>query len=164
MLQTEEESGTDTLSFRIGRPVGPDRTSSGSESSGLTFRIGRHQSLDWTKIPHRTGNSLWSVLSSVRPRLMGAGLERHLDCRRCGTKAVRQGDARDVNLPYVTPDDALPRRFALDDPIGFVRAFLAATINDLRRAPELILALSRAADEDPRLGRYRQNNSGTSRS
>ena len=84
--------------------------------------------------------------------------------RPSGKAMPVQRIARDVNLPYVTPDDALPRRFALDDPIGFVRAFLAATINDLRRAPELILALSRAADEDPRLGRYRQNNSGTSRS
>ena len=62
--------------------------------------------------------------------------------------------ARDANLPYVTLDDALSRRFALDDPIGFVRAFPTATIDELQRAPELILALKRAVDEDPRPGRY----------
>ena len=74
--------------------------------------------------------------------------------RQSGKTTLVQRIGRDVNLPYVTLDDVLPRRFALDDPIGFVRAFPAATIDELQRAPELILALKRAVDEDPRPGRY----------
>ena len=74
--------------------------------------------------------------------------------RQSGKTTLVQRIARKADLPYVTLDDALSRRFALDDPIGLVRAFPSATIDEIQCAPELILALQRAANEYPRPGRY----------
>ncbi len=56
--------------------------------------------------------------------------------------------------PFVTLDDDQFRRFAEDDPMGFIRSHHAAAIDEIQRAPGLILALKRAVDEDPQPGRY----------
>lgn len=90
----------------------------------------------------------------VRTALSDARIVAVVGPRQSGKTTLVLRIARDANLPYVTLDDALSRRFALVDPIGFVRALPAATIDELQRAPELILAIKRAVDEDPRRGRY----------
>ena len=51
-------------------------------------------------------------------------------------------------------DDDQFRRFAEDEPMGFIRSHHAVTIDEIQRAPGLILALKRAVDEDPQPGRY----------
>jgi hypothetical protein len=40
------------------------------------------------------------------------------------------------------------------DPVGFIRRLDWATIDEIQRAPELILAIKRSVDEDPRPGRF----------
>ncbi len=46
--------------------------------------------------------------------------------------------------PFVTLDDDQFRRFAEDDPMGFIRSHHTAAIDEIQRAPGLILALKRA--------------------
>lgn len=65
-------------------------------------------------------------------------------------RRIAGGDGR----PFITLDDDQYRRFAQDDPIGFVRSNPAAVIDEIQRAPGLILAIKQAVDEDPRPGRY----------
>ena len=82
--------------------------------------------------------------------------------RQSGKATLEQRITRDVNLLYETLNDVLPKRFGLDDPIGVVRAFPAAAIDELRRVPELIRAASRAVDEDRRSGHFGRNGVGNS--
>lgn len=55
----------------------------------------------------------------------------------------------------VTLDDANTRRGALDDPVGFVAGLGEhAFIDELQRAPELVLALKTTVDKEPQPGRF----------
>jgi len=61
--------------------------------------------------------------------------------------------AKDMRM--ATLDDANTRRGAIDDPAGFTAALgERAFIDELQRAPELVLTLKMAVDRDPRPGRY----------
>ena len=44
---------------------------------------------------------------------------------------------------------------ASDDPVGFVRGLDRAVIDEIQRAPSLVLAIKTAVDADPRPGRFR---------
>ena len=57
-------------------------------------------------------------------------------------------------MNFVTLDDEQFRQFANDDPAGFMRGLDRLVIDELQRAPGLILALKKAVDEDPRPGRF----------
>ena len=100
--------------------------------------------------------------AQVRTALSDTRIVAVVGPRQSSKTTLVQRIARNANLPYVTLDDALSRRFALDDPIGFVRTFPAAAIDKLRRAPELIRAPSRAVDEDRRSGHFGRNGLGNS--
>lgn len=56
--------------------------------------------------------------------------------------------------PFFTLDDAATREFALNDPEGFVRDLDIATIDEIQRAPELVLAIKKSVDADKRPGRF----------
>ncbi|MEM6559736.1 MAG: ATP-binding protein [Myxococcota bacterium] len=73
--------------------------------------------------------------------------------RRAGkTTLVRQiaGDDR----RYVTLDDQTVLDAARSDPIGFVRGLDRVIIDEIQRAPELLLAIKKSVDEDYRPGRF----------
>src|SRR5690606_40490774 len=55
---------------------------------------------------------------------------------------------------YFTLDDATVLNAARTDPEGFVRRVDNAVIDEVQRAPELLLALKKAVDEDRRPGRF----------
>ena len=55
---------------------------------------------------------------------------------------------------YLTLDDANTLAAARSDPTGFVRGLDRATIDEIQRVPELILAIKQSVDEDPRPGRF----------
>lgn len=58
-------------------------------------------------------------------------------------------------MQAVTLDDATVRRGALEDPSGFIAGLGdAAFIDELQRAPDLVLALKAEVDRDPRPGRF----------
>lgn len=58
------------------------------------------------------------------------------------------------DLPYLTLDDAGRLAAAQADPQGFVRQIDRAVIDEVQRAPELLLALKLAIDRDRRPGRF----------
>lgn len=55
---------------------------------------------------------------------------------------------------YITLDDQTVLEAATADPAGFVRSLDTATIDEVQRAPELLLAIKKSIDEDYRPGRF----------
>ncbi|PSB39462.1 ATP-binding protein [Aphanothece minutissima] len=55
---------------------------------------------------------------------------------------------------YLSLDDAATLLSAREDPTGFVRNLDRAVIDEVQRAPELLLAIKRAVDHDRRPGRF----------
>jgi predicted AAA+ superfamily ATPase len=74
--------------------------------------------------------------------------------RQSGKTTLVRKLATELGLRFVTLDDEQDRRFASDDPTGFVRGLDRAVIDEIQRAPGLILALKKTVDEDPRAGRF----------
>ena len=57
-------------------------------------------------------------------------------------------------MRYLTLDDALTLLSARDDPVGMVRSLDCAVIDEIQRAPQLLLAIKKSVDEDRRAGRF----------
>ena len=74
--------------------------------------------------------------------------------RQSGKTTLARRIAGDDERPYITLDDEQFRRFAESDPAGFVRSQPVAVIDEIQRAPALILALKKTVDEAPHPGRY----------
>lgn len=55
---------------------------------------------------------------------------------------------------YLTLDDELTLMSARDDPVGMVRSLDRAVIDEIQRAPGLLLAIKKSVDEDRRPGRF----------
>lgn len=55
---------------------------------------------------------------------------------------------------YLTLDDELTRLAAKEDPVGFIRSLDRVVIDEVQRAPGLLLAIKKAVDEDRRPGRF----------
>ena len=68
------------------------------------------------------------------------------------TTLVRQMAAS--GLRYLTLDDALTLLSAREDPVGFIRSLDRAVIDEIQRAPQLLLAIKKSVDEDRRPGRF----------
>ena len=73
--------------------------------------------------------------------------------RRAGkTTLVRKmGDA---GRTYITLDDQTALEAARADPSGFIRGLDRAIIDEIQRAPDLLLAIKKTVDEDYRPGRF----------
>ena len=56
--------------------------------------------------------------------------------------------------PYFTLDDIGTLAAARSDPVGFIRGLDGAVIDEIQRAPELMLALKESVDIDTRPGRF----------
>ena len=57
-------------------------------------------------------------------------------------------------IPYLTLDDATVLQSALDDPVGFVRGLDRAVIDEVQRAPDLLLAIKNTVDDAKAPGRF----------
>ncbi|TVO71214.1 ATP-binding protein [Sedimenticola selenatireducens] len=57
-------------------------------------------------------------------------------------------------LHYLTLDDELTLLSAREDPVGMIRNLDRAVIDEIQRAPELLLAIKKSVDEDRRPGRF----------
>lgn len=55
---------------------------------------------------------------------------------------------------YLTLDDELTLQAAKLDPVGLIRSLDTAIIDEIQRAPQLLLAIKKAVDEDRRPGRF----------
>ncbi len=73
--------------------------------------------------------------------------------RRAGKTTLVQKMGED-GRSYVTLDDRTVLDAARSDPAGFVRGFDRAIVDEVQRAPELLLAIKKTVDEDYRPGRF----------
>ena len=55
---------------------------------------------------------------------------------------------------YLTLDDDLTLLSAREDPVGLIRGLDRAVIDEVQRAPGLLLAIKKSVDEDRRPGRF----------
>ena len=73
--------------------------------------------------------------------------------RRVGkTTLVRK--LGDKDRAYITLDDQTALQAAQSDPAGFIRGLDQAILDEIQRAPELLLAIKQTVDEDYRPGRF----------
>ncbi|MBS0543059.1 MAG: ATP-binding protein [Proteobacteria bacterium] len=68
------------------------------------------------------------------------------------TTLVRQMAER--GMRYLTLDDELTLLSAREDPVGLIRRLDRAVIDEIQRAPQLLLAIKKSVDEDRRPGRF----------
>lgn len=68
------------------------------------------------------------------------------------TTLVRQ--VAENGLRYLTMDDELTLLSAREDPVGMIRSLDRAVIDEIQRAPALLLAIKKSVDEDRRPGRF----------
>ncbi len=73
--------------------------------------------------------------------------------RRVGKTTLVQ-KVSDVERQYLTLDDQAVLSFATEDPIGFVRRLDNVVIDEIQRAPELLIAIKQAVDAGYRPGRF----------
>jgi hypothetical protein len=57
-------------------------------------------------------------------------------------------------VPFLTLDDQTTLETARADPVGFIRGLDRAVIDEVQRAPEVLLAIKRSVDMDKRPGRF----------
>lgn len=72
--------------------------------------------------------------------------------RQCGKTTLAQQFAGD--MAYLTLDDPNLLAAVLQDPLGFARQLDRAIIDEVQRAPQLLLALKLVIDQDRRPGRF----------
>ncbi len=73
--------------------------------------------------------------------------------RQSGKTTLARHIAGDT-IPFVTLDDATVFESVSADPVGFIRSFDRAVIDEVQRVPGLILAIKTAVDADPRPGKF----------
>jgi uncharacterized protein len=73
--------------------------------------------------------------------------------RQAGKTTIARQFANSAR-PYVTLDDNATLRAAREDPSGFIRGLNRAVIDEIQRAPELMLAIKESVDEDQEPGRF----------
>ena len=73
--------------------------------------------------------------------------------RQAGKTTLAEKLARD-DMPFLTLDDETTLDTALRDPVGFVRGLDRAIVDEVQRAPRLLLAIKRSVDIDKRPGRF----------
>ena len=73
--------------------------------------------------------------------------------RRAGKTTLARKMAEEGRT-YITLDDRTVVDAALSDPNGFIRGLDRAIIDEIQRAPDLLLAIKRSVDEDRRPGRF----------
>lgn len=74
--------------------------------------------------------------------------------RQCGKSTLVKVIARHAEVEWRDLDRALTRQAAINDPTGFVAFPDLMVIDEIQRAPELLLAIKTEVDSDPRPGRF----------
>lgn len=93
----------------------------------------------------------------VEPRINEAMLDTPVVLvvgpRQAGkTTLVRQVASK--GMRYLTLDDELTLLAGREDPVGFISSLDRAVIDEIQRAPQLLLAIKKSVDEDRRPGRF----------
>lgn len=74
--------------------------------------------------------------------------------RQAGKTTLVRQIAAHRGLRYLTMDDELTVLSAHEDPAGMIRGLDKAVIDEIQRAPQLLLAIKKSIDEDRRPGRF----------
>lgn len=74
--------------------------------------------------------------------------------RQAGKTTLVKQVAKQQNLRYLTLDNELTLLAALEDPVGMIRSLDRTVIDEIQRAPKLLLAIKHSVDEDRRPGRF----------
>ena len=90
----------------------------------------------------------------VREALTDTRIVAIVGPRQSGKTTLARRIASDRGLQFVSLDDERSRQFAKNDPIGFVREHPTAVIDEIQRAPGLILSLKQVVDECLRPGQF----------
>ncbi len=106
---------------------------------------------DWTV--HSSSFVERHAEASVRLALTDTRIVALVGPRQSGKTTLARRIADDGRM-FVSLDDDQFRRFAQDDPTGFTRGLQSAAIDEIQRAPNLILALKKVVDENPEPGRF----------
>ena len=69
-------------------------------------------------------------------------------------KTTLATDIASDKIPFLTLDDAGALQSAVDDPVGYVRGLDRAVIDEIQRAPDLLLAIKGLVDRDNTPGRF----------
>jgi predicted AAA+ superfamily ATPase len=105
------------------------------------------------------GSNVQLVPRHIRPELLNALGEARVVCllgpRQAGKSTlVRDIAATDLRARYLTLDDPATLALAREDPTGFLAGTERLAIDEIQRAPDLLLSIKRAVDTDPRPGRF----------
>ncbi len=73
--------------------------------------------------------------------------------RQSGKTTLAKDVASD-DIPFLTLDDATVLQSALNDPVGFIRGLDRAVVDEVQRAPNLMLSIKNAVDEHSAPGRF----------
>lgn len=74
--------------------------------------------------------------------------------RQAGKTTLVRQIADQQRLRYLTMDDELTWLSAQEDPVGMIRSLDRAVIDEIQRAPKLLLAIKKSVDDDRRPGRF----------
>lgn len=74
--------------------------------------------------------------------------------RQAGKTTLVRQLAQQRGLRYLTLDDELTLLSAREDPVGMIRSLDRAVLDEIQRAPQLLLAIKKSIDEDRRAGRF----------
>lgn len=74
--------------------------------------------------------------------------------RQAGKTTLVKAFGEQRGMRYLTLDDDLTLRLAKEDPAGLIRGLDRAVIDEIQRAPQLLLAIKKSIDEDRRPGRF----------
>ena len=74
--------------------------------------------------------------------------------RQAGKTTLVRQMATQQGLRYLTMDDELTLLSAREDPVGMIRSLDRTVIDEIQRAPQLLLAIKKSVDEDRRPGRF----------
>jgi len=94
----------------------------------------------------------------IEPRIAEALLDTPVvlvsGLRQAGKTTLVRQIAERQGLRYLTMDDELTLLSAREDPVGMIRSLDRAVIDEIQRAPQLLLAIKKSVDEDRRPGRF----------
>lgn len=74
--------------------------------------------------------------------------------RQAGKTTLVRQIADQQGFRYLTLDDELTLLSAREDPVGMIRSLDRAVIDEIQRAPQLLLAIKKSVDADRRPGRF----------
>lgn len=95
---------------------------------------------------------------TIEPRIAEAQLDTPVILlagpRQAGKTTLVRQIAERHELRYLTMDDELTLLSARKDPVGMIRSLDKAVIDEIQRAPDLLLVIKKSVDEDRRPGRF----------